>query len=336
MVKWQLFSGSGSEWDALVANSSDANPFQYYGWGIFKGNYGWQCVRLCGLDDHNMPVAAVQALLKKIPLFGTIAWLPGGPLLGFEHSDDSAAGEVCLSLCELLEKEHSVTYVRFRCHREDSGELSYSLEKYFKRPGAKIDSGYTSLITLNKETSEINAAISSKHRYYVKKALVAITDWRYGAQDALYSDMQSLYSEVMEAKGFSSLPSQSLPALFKAFGTQARVCAGYKNDKAVTACLMIVNAHHACYLLAATGSEGRKLNAAYGMVPELFSKLKTDGVSDFDFCGLAPANPLAQGVDHFKRGFGGKTARYLGEWERATNLAVRLAVNFHVSRGKLG
>lgn len=82
-----------------------------------------------------------------------------------------------------------------------------------------------------------------------------------------------------------------------------------------TSCLVLTLADKAFYLLAATGTDGRRISAAYAMVFKLFELLKSRGVTRFDFGGIDPLSPSARGVDHFKRGFGGEIVEYLGEWE---------------------
>jgi lipid II:glycine glycyltransferase (peptidoglycan interpeptide bridge formation enzyme) len=68
------------------------------------------------------------------------------------------------------------------------------------------------------------------------------------------------------------------------------------------------------------------------MIAQLFGVLKSLGVERFDFGGLAPGSPGAAGVDHFKRGFGGDTIEYLGEWEWARSRMIQRAANYLIGR----
>jgi lipid II:glycine glycyltransferase (peptidoglycan interpeptide bridge formation enzyme) len=63
------------------------------------------------------------------------------------------------------------------------------------------------------------------------------------------------------------------------------------------------------------------------MIPELLEHLKQKGIETFDFGGIAPGNPNAEGVDHFKKGFGGEIIEHLGEWESANSEALRTILN---------
>jgi lipid II:glycine glycyltransferase (peptidoglycan interpeptide bridge formation enzyme) len=85
-------------------------------------------------------------------------------------------------------------------------------------------------------------------------------------------------------------------------------------------------------MAAATNEMGRKISAAYAMISELFVNLKSKGVEVFDFGGIDPGNLNAQGVDHFKKGFGGKIIEHLGEWESIPSETLRFFLNIGLKR----
>jgi len=66
------------------------------------------------------------------------------------------------------------------------------------------------------------------------------------------------------------------------------------------------------------------------MIVQLVSVLQGCGITHFDFGGIDPVSPSAQGVNHFKRGFGGNIVEYLGEWEVASSELIRRGVNFGI------
>jgi lipid II:glycine glycyltransferase (peptidoglycan interpeptide bridge formation enzyme) len=96
------------------------------------------------------------------------------------------------------------------------------------------------------------------------------------------------------------------------------IVTGYHAERPVTSCMTLNFAGRAFYYIAATGAEGRKLSAAYGMLPRLVASLRESGIRYLDFGGIAPQSSERAGVDHFKKGFGGEIVEYLGEWEAAS------------------
>jgi len=72
------------------------------------------------------------------------------------------------------------------------------------------------------------------------------------------------------------------------------------------------------------------------MFAKLRGLLREEGVVEFDFGGINPQSDLARGVDHFKRGFGGREIQYLGEWDQATSAVLRMVTNFLIGRRNRG
>jgi len=123
-----------------------------------------------------------------------------------------------------------------------------------------------------------------------------------------------------------------MDVLRRTFGDDSAILVGYAGHEPVTGCMVLMAGQTASYVLAATGDAGRKVSAAYAMVWQLLTRLKARGVACFDFGGLSPAAPGMAGVDHFKRGFGGRVVEYLGEWEFASPRCLRTVVDLVLAR----
>jgi lipid II:glycine glycyltransferase (peptidoglycan interpeptide bridge formation enzyme) len=87
-------------------------------------------------------------------------------------------------------------------------------------------------------------------------------------------------------------------------------------------------------MVAATNNAGRNSSAAYSMITNLLSHLAGKGVKKFDFGGIDPGNLAAQGVDHFKMGFGGKIKQPLGEWEFMSSELARFGMNLGLLKSR--
>jgi lipid II:glycine glycyltransferase (peptidoglycan interpeptide bridge formation enzyme) len=105
---------------------------------------------------------------------------------------------------------------------------------------------------------------------------------------------------------------------------------GHEENVPVASCLVLLFGRKAFYRMAATGSKGREMSASYAMVYRLLEYLQAQGIRQFDFGGIAPGSPTAEGVNYFKRGFGGEMVEHLGEWEWSNSMWLRLGMNLAV------
>jgi lipid II:glycine glycyltransferase (peptidoglycan interpeptide bridge formation enzyme) len=226
------------------------------------------------------------------------------------------------------------TVFRFNSYVPRSAEMSYAALQSFTRPARPLNSGFSILFDLREGHESFQTKMTSKHRYYVKDALKADLTWRFGNDDEDFACFSKLYSEMGVVKGLGQLEydGDRLTHLQTHLRNHVLILTGYKNMNPVTTCMVLTFGQNAYYFLAATGLEGREYGAAYAMVLKLVENLGQRGFVNFDFGGIAPFNPKAQGVDHFKKGFGGVLTEYLGEFEHATSAPLRLAFNFRVAQ----
>lgn len=331
MVGWRRLNpqDGGAGWTALLTRADDATPFQSAAWGAYKRRLGWEPEQWVACDGHGQPVCGFQILKKRLPLNRVLVWVPGGPVLGFPARGGEPVGPLLASWLEQFRREHALAYVRFDSRQRDAADLTDSLRQVCRRPAVRINSGYTIQFDLTASRDALVSAMTSKHRYYVKQAQAAGLDWQSGQSEALAGDFLRLHRELARLKGMrrGGLTDERLTMVRECFGDQCRIVVGYHGGQPVTACVVLTVAQRAWYFSAATGAQGRRISAAYAMVPILLDLLNQAGVTRFDFGGINPRSPSAGGVDHFKRGFGGELIAYLGEWEWAASGALRWAAN---------
>ncbi len=313
MVNWERFDGKPEDWACLLARTQEANPFQAWAWGEHKRAEGWQAEPWVARESGRT-LACVQVLKKSLPLGGFLAYAPGGPILGLPETDGKAK-EVLGSWPGAMRRE-GILYLRWRSHAPFSEERERAAG-LFRRPSCRINSPHTIEIDLSKPVEVLRSEMSSKHRYYVRQAEKAAIDWEHGNSAALVRRMRLLYEEMGRSKGIERrlFDPGTIPSLAQAFGQDCLILSGSREGMALASCLVLKAGPSAFYLMAATGPEGRKLSASYAMIPRLFEILKAWGVTRLDFGGIDPSSPGAAGVNHFKRGFGGREILYLGEWE---------------------
>lgn len=332
MVKWERLDPEvgRTEWASILSEAEDSSPFQSYAWGEYKRRSGWEPERWVALNGRGTPACCLQLLKRRLPFNRVLVWAPGGPVAGFPEGRTEAIGEMLSRWLEEFRHDNQLLYARFRSHQRDADKASSSINRVCARPGVKVTTEYTVQIDLSRPLEELRRAMTSKHRYYIKQSRAAGLKWKFGNVEGLARDMAFLHQDMSRAKGIEHLRCEwrDLAALSEEFGKDCLFLVGYHDEDPVTACLVLTVADKAFYLLAATGTEGRRISAAYTMVFELFELLKSSGVTRFDFGGIDPLSPSARGVDHFKRGFGGEVVKYLGEWEWVRSRCVRMAVNY--------
>lgn len=316
---WSVFAGGSADWDRLVAEASDASLFQSAAWAEYKAGSGWTCERWTAAGSDGSPIAAMQVLLKRLPLGRRLGWAAGGPLTGFPGAKPEDAARLLREWVSGFTARGGV-YARFRSHRPVEPEWTAAFSGALSRPVSCLNSGVTLSFDLAKPLLPVK-----DHRYYIRQAERASLAWEAGHDARLAGEFAALYRGMAEAKGIQGrlFDPASLPRLVELAGSGALVLIGRAGGAPVTGCLTFQTGKNAFYLAAATSAEGRKVGAAYAMLPKLLELLRERGVASFDFGGIAPEDPEAKGVDHFKKGFGGTRVDYLGEWDWAALPGLR-------------
>lgn len=338
-MNWEIVSDTmaPAAWDDLLGGFAHAQIFQAHGWGEFKRAAGWQPIRLIARAPGAPAAAMAQVLVRKLPGGFRFAWIPGGPCIG-PSGDGETTRALLDGFLDCLRARIGHHYLRcnftFAAHETTATAVAGRLT----RPIVRVGSGCSVMLELSDSDEGWLKSLASKHRYYVRKACAAGLDWRYGNDDAEIAAMAQLSAQMAKDKAVAVgiFSSAELERLCTLLGKNCRILVGFEGGTPVTGCTVFRTGGEAYYASAATVGRGRELSAAYAMMFELRRRLRDDGVQRLDFGGIAPANPAARGVDHFKRGFGGEVIEYLGEWELASTRLHRWLGNLAVSLRKRG
>lgn len=334
MVSWELFLNTANfkEWDILLSNTEDNNVFQSYVWGEYKRASGWLPMRYVVRNKDGAVVAMAQILVKSLPAGIKIGWVPGGPVFYFPQSKEIDHGKMVSALIEKVERLSSNTFIRLNSLLLNNFDMAYTFNRYYVKPFFKLNSGYSIWFDLREPIDMLNRKMTSHHRYYVKKGLAQNIQWRAGNDAQFLHELLTIHTEMVMGKKMESLKSNlnDISNLCHTLGKSATIFTGYLNGDAISSCLVLTFGQKAFYLMAATGRKGRKISASYAMVFNLFKYLKEEGIIYFDFGGVDPGSNIAEGVNHFKKGFGGRLVEYLGEWEWASAEWLRWGINFAI------
>lgn len=334
MVKWELLSATcnRAEWDQSLLQSQDYNVFQSFRWGEYKRAGGWTPMRWIARDQAGSTIAMAQILVKTYPGKVTIGWAPGGPILRFVGTPHYNLSSLFDFLVKEIASLGGRTSIRFDNYLPDA-DLDLALQQSaFVRPSFKINTGYSLLLDLVQPVAALAKQIRPKHRSSIRNALSEGIEWKAGRDTQQVQELIGLYEEMTTQKKLSlrRIGTYEVSALCDTLGEQATVFTGYVDKRAITSSLVLNFGRRAFYLMGASGQKGRALQASYGLIDQLLSYLRAEGILEFDFGGLNPGESKAAGVDHFKKGFGGNLVKHLGEWEWATDEWLRWAYNWTV------
>ena len=337
---WELLDPGIDEasWDGLALPAADASVFQSWRWGEYKRSAGWEPERWVARGDSGNPVALVQILVKRAFLGVRVGWAPGGPLFRLPGATPETLAASLGGLAVHLRRHEPRCYVRFDSYVPGEPALSWAMGATCARPSARINTGFTSVLDLRPSPDEILAAMTAKHRYYVRRALGEPIEWRSGNDPEVIGDLLSLNREMVERKALDDsigLDKAEIARLCTSLGDRALLLVGRGGGEPLCACLVLRYGASAFYFAAATGERGRTIGASYALLFRLIEVLRHAGVARLDLGGLDPRSPAA-GVNHFKGGFGGALVEYLGEWEWSSSSIATTAVNLAVRARRIG
>lgn len=327
-------------WNAFVASQPAGNLLQTAQWGQLKSEFGWGW-DLVTVGDPEAPDAGAVVLYRKLPLrFGTIAYIPRGPLVRWSNA----------SLVEaLFEKVRTVVRRRraWACWVEPEAPDGTSATDALARNGytassRTIQPRSTILVDLTPSEDDILMAMKSKTRYNIRLAKRKDVTVRFGDLDDA-DIFYDLIVETGERNEFGVHNASYYRRALELFGPQdqvALVLAEYEGEP-LAGVLVFAVGKKAWYIAGASSNRHRNRMPAYAVQWAAMQWAKQRGCEVYDLWGIpdAPEEQLEDeftersdglwGVYRFKRGFGGDVTRYVGLWERPLNPLYPLAARLY-------
>jgi lipid II:glycine glycyltransferase (peptidoglycan interpeptide bridge formation enzyme) len=307
---------SASAWASFLARHPQAHLLQSESWGNFKGEFGWDPVRI-GNDR-----VGVQLLFRRIPLGFSIAYIPRGPVGG---TLDELLPEID-SLC----KVRRAIFLKLEPDGWESVELAQPAPTGFMLSDVSIQPARTITIDLDEDEDQILARMKQKTRYNVRLA------GRKGVEIRLSDDVQAFHELMVETGGRDGFGIHSQDYYARAldlFGArdQCALLAAFLDDELLAAVMVFAVGNRAWYIYGASSDRKRNTMPAYLLQWEAMRWAKGRGCVEYDLWGVPDADAQALedqfteradglwGVYRFKRGFGGQLRRSPGPWDRVYN-----------------
>lgn len=324
MKMWKLLTEEDARqnWNENLAGFDDCSPFQTFEWGQFHQALGWQPRHYAFFDEEGKISSMCLILLRRFPLKTGFVWCAGGPV-GRITDWDRRLPQAIIETSGLKR-----LYLRFRCDRERTTRDALFLNHHeWSKCIFPMVSGFSMELDLSGEPDEI---LSRTNRSWRRNLRLAEKQEMVISR-SVNPDIGELRRILAEMESLKSLPElfsfEKLENLFKL--NRANLLFLRCEDKegnllCFRGSLLIGN--RACDYLAATSEKGRKLRASFPLFWKLLLTCREKGITRYDLGGIDPwENP---GVFEFKKSTGAREIEFLGEWDWASSLWLRLFGNW--------
>jgi len=338
-----------SEWDQYLSSTPDAHLLQTGLWGEFKGEFGWEVMRVVAHDNS----AGAQILFRRLPLGFRMAYIPKGPVLpagGIVHSSswDSLWQEIdgiCRSMKvvflkvepDLLEPSRSNNrdeistkpVAKYYIPSEDlfDADIANTLPEGFEPGLQDIQPRRTMIVNLRGDDDRILGRMKQKTRYNIRLALKKGVIVRSCTDLDLFYRLMSVTGVRDSFDVHSKEYYQSAYDTFYPRGICEYLLAEYQGDP-LAGLMVFAQGRRSWYFYGASSNVHRERMPTYLLQWEAMRWARSMGCIEYDLWGVPDEDyeTLEQefpnrsdelwGVYRFKRGFGGRLYRTIGSWDR--------------------
>ncbi len=306
------------EWYGIVSGMEGLNLMQTWEFSKAKEILGpWKVSRVLFWKDNEL-IGAAQFLIRYIPLIKRgLVWCNRGPLIvgkiGFEDS-------VYIEMLKELKKywvNHKKMYFRLAVPLLASSVSDKSVMDAFYSPATENDGWASEIVDLSCSIEELRKGLKQKWRNCLNKAERLEVNCEIGSSAELMDELLGDYKRLVEQKGFETgVTSELIKSIQELLPDDRKmlVFSGRQNEKRLGSVLIASYGKTCIYLVGATNSEGKKMNANYYLLWNAMCEMKKRGYQQFDVWGAHPEN-TPRGILHFKRGLNGKRYQLMGEVE---------------------
>lgn len=306
-------------WDEFVAGAPTGAYPQLSAWAQVKIPNGWRAQRVLAVAPSG-PIGA-QLLMRRLgPGPFSVGYAPRGPIAREFEAEGVRAFSRAMRRAAA---RHQLSHVTIDPEVEEGHPLGDLLRANGWRQGANVQPERTLVVDLDRAEEEIWAGLRSKWRQYVGKARrsgVAVVESDASGLGEFYR----IYVETAQRAGFLYRTEAAYRDVYEAFAARgaARLLFARLADGTAAATLMLLECGgRVVEPYGGMTAGGADLRANYLLKWEAIRSSREAGLAVYDMWGLAHS-----GIEHFKRGFGGREVRYVGAWELVRLPPVRTAL----------
>lgn len=341
-------TGQRQLWDKFVTTHSQGHFLQSWGWGTLKAKAGWHPLRVALWDTQREQIVAGAQILRRTvahipPRLGHLAYIPRGPVLAWSHQENSASpssehNEIFFAqLLPFLRKQGAIV-LQVELPLEDGEDESiwacHTLAALNFRPARPVQPIRTILLDLMPDELSLLANMKEKWRYNIRLA------GRKGVQVRPArgrEDVQAWYRLLQTTGQRNSFGIHSFDYYWQAWKIftplqQAQLFLAEYEGQLLAGIFVGCMARQAIYLYGASGNENRNLMPNYLLQWEAIRWAKSRGAISYDMWGIPETDDAEEamaGVYRFKSGWGGRVARFAGNYEHVFHpLMMKLGRRF--------
>lgn len=297
--------------------SSEMSHFQQSReWAQVKANWKNELITVRDASGAVRGVASV--LIRKIPFFGNMMYVPRGPVCDIHDADtlERITGEI-----KALGERYDAFVVRMEPNvpvsdegfRSIAGRLGYRINSSAQTYDEEIQARHNYELKINGRTKEeVFASFAKKTRYNIRLAE------RHGVEIRQLGMAQmgvfcALMEETARRNGFIPRSREYFERLCTKMGGHAELYGAYYEGEPVSAVLIITYGDKAWYLYGASGGAHRNSMANYLLQWRMIENAIDRGLSVYSFGGSPGKLGTENGLYRFKMGFGTELVELIGE-----------------------
>lgn len=302
------------QWDEFLQAHPQSHLLQTSAWGELKSRFGWTIEHVV---EGN---AGAQVLFRPLPILGSIAYIPKGPIGAWLPDLLPALDRSC--------SRRGAFVLKIEPDGADEDAQGSELAAAgFRRGSHTVQPRRTIIVDLRGEADDLLACMNQKTRYNIRLA------HRKGVTVRPWDDLDAfsrMMSETAERDQFGAHTVDYYKAAYKLFHTGGACELLVAEAEGTPLASMMVFAHgdRSWYLYGASTSRMRNRMPTYALQWEAMRWAKARGCKTYDLWGVPDEGSEKLeaefpnrsdglwGVYRFKRGFGGELARSIGTWDR--------------------
>lgn len=332
-------------WQALLSRTASGDFLHDWAWAAVAAHDG-QPQRRFVAEEEGEIVALVAAQERRLPLGRAFWYVPHGPVLDYAHPH--AAERLRAVSVGLREIGRRARVVAAKLEpRVEADSPAEGLFNRLRRDPRPVQVGQTRLVELTDDDALL-ASFDKDTRYAVRRSQRegVVVNVCTDASDA--APIDALHALVLDTQRRAGFPRPSLERYRIAWARlggagRASILEARRGDELLASGMLVVEGDRSFYLFAGSRREETgepKHYASYLLQWEMMRRARELGSRTHDLWGIAPegAGPehAWHGVGLFKKGFGGRVARWAGTWDVVVDPTLyRLRAAVAMARGAL-
>jgi lipid II:glycine glycyltransferase (peptidoglycan interpeptide bridge formation enzyme) len=307
------------EWDDFVSQTSGGHHLQTSRWAQVKATVGWRAARVVARRDGRI-VGGCQVLMRPLPLIGSLAYVPRGPLTA--DAGQSTLDAILTGIREVARRER-VLYLKIQPPVDRRDMEALLLARGFRPSGLEATPTATVRVDLRCTPEELLAQMSKNRRRNIRRAEGSGVNVRSGGAEDLPAYYRTIQATA-DRQGFLPYPARYYEQLWRSFspGGHAMLLLAESGQRVVASLLLIAFRDTVLFKMGGWTGEHREARVNELLHWRAILLARSRGFRWYDLEGIAPDVAVAirerhprtphtyAGTTRFKLGFGGSVALF--------------------------